>query len=149
MLVASRVRLVRGCLPAAWFLGVLLTACSGCGAKDAVNRQAIAGKVTFHGSPLDAGSIQFMPEKEQDGFAMASGATITNGEYSIPQERGLPAGVYKVMISSAGSVPASDAQPGEIAAPMEERIPPEYNVNGEHSITVVAGETKPFNFDIP
>ncbi len=32
---------------------------------------------------------------------------------------------------------------------MEERIPPEFNVNSEQTATVVHGERNEFDFDIP
>ena len=120
---------------------------TGCGAKDPLDRQAIEGKVTFQGAPLDEGMIQFMP-LAQSGHALASGAPIANGSYAIPQNRGLPPGEYKVMIFSAGAATANE-QPGELAPPREERIPPEFNAESKTTITVVAEEAKPFDFDIP
>jgi hypothetical protein len=123
--------------------------CSGCGAGDALQRCEISGKVTLAGSQLDAGSIQFMPRDAQSGPGLSGGASIEQGEYSIPRQRGLPPGIYKVMIFAAGSKPAAQAMPGELAAPMEERIPPEFNVNSEQTVTVVHGERNAFDFDIP
>lgn len=138
-----------GLFSRAWLACGLLALCAGCGSSDPLERQAVSGKVTLHGAPLDAGSIQFMPAEGHEGRGLAGGATIANGEYSIAQVRGLPPGVYKVMIFSAGAVPAASAEPGAIAPPMEERIPAEFNVNSEHTVTVVAGEAKSFDFDIP
>lgn len=143
------VAFMRGRCSAAWLLAVCACLCAGCGSNDGVGRCAIPGKVTLHGSPLDTGLIQFMPSQAQTVMALAAGATIAEGAYSIPQDRGLPAGVYKVLISSAGSAAAADAQPGAIAAPREERIPPEYNVKSEQTVTVVAGQANTFDFDIP
>jgi len=119
----------------------------GCGAKDPLGRQAVEGKVTFQGAPLDEGMIQFMP-RAHSGNALASGAPIAKGVYAIPRNRGLPPGEYQVMIFSAGAATANE-QPGALATPKEERIPPEFNSNSKTTITIVAGDAEAFDFDIP
>ena len=134
-------------------LGVLLTAVCllslvGCAKKDTSGRQPISGKVTLKGAPLDSGSIQFQSEAAgQQG----SGAVITNGEYSIPAKAGLPAGKYKVLISAGNPgqpIPEGQA-PGESGPPVEDRVPPEFNVNSDKFVDVSADKENKFDFDIP
>lgn len=134
-------------------LGVLLTAVFllclvGCAKKDTSGRQSISGKVTFQGAPLDNGSIQFQAEA---GGQQGSGAVITNGEYTVPARAGLLPGKYKVLISAGNPgqpIPEGQA-PGESGPPVEDRIPPEFNVNSDKFVEVSADKENKFDFDIP
>jgi hypothetical protein len=108
-------------------LGVLAVGLAGCGAKGP-KRQEVTGTVIFKGQPLDEGIIEFEP---LDGQESKSGATILNGEYKIPRDKGLFPGRYKVTIlggdgtSGAGTAEPTAPKPG--ATPGKERIPPQYN----------------------
>jgi len=77
-------------------VGLSLAVLSGCGSKAAVQ-----GTVTFDGTPIDSGSITFVPEASGGQKATAQ---ITNGKYSIDSDRGPPAGKYKVEITSMKSL---------------------------------------------
>lgn len=128
---------------------VCLLVAIGCGQKKTNNRLPVSGKVTLKGAPLDNGSIQFMPPDV--GGQFGGGAVIANGEYSIPEQQGLPAGKYKVVISAGTPgppIPEGEA-PGESGPPAEERIPPEFNVNSDKIVEIAAGKENVFNFDIP
>ncbi|HUY91607.1 MAG TPA: hypothetical protein VMV10_22895 [Pirellulales bacterium] len=131
--------------------GICALVAVGCAKTGASGRQPVSGKVTLKGAPLDNGSIQFMPSDARGQFG--GGAVITNGEYSIPQSKGMPIGKYKVVISAgdASQVPplAEGEMPGESGPPLEERIPPEFNVNSEQFVDVTADKENVFNFDIP
>ncbi len=136
------------------YLGLILSAlcllgAGGCGKNAAAGRLPVSGKVTLKGSPLDRGSIQFM--SPDPGGPFGGGGVISNGEYSIPENQGVPVGKYKVVISSgAEDRPVSeDEMPGESGPPAEERIPPEYNVDSQRIVEVSAGKENVFNFDIP
>ena len=128
----------------------LLAAATGCGSGDPRNRQALSGKVTLGGQPLDQGIIEFSPE---ESGGMASGATIASGQYTIEREKVLPPGKYRVRLYSAGDVvKLPDGPPGPPAPGQpvvgEERIPPEYNMKSTQVVEVVSGGANAFDFDI-
>lgn len=96
---------------------------SGCGKTDPLNRQAVSGKITLNGEPLKAGTIEFAPVEN----GTSSGATISNGEYSIPQPKGLPAGEYIVRIGANDATEQPIEVPGESNKIAKELIPNTYN----------------------
>ena len=130
-------------------LTITVVVLSGCGPQS--DRLAISGKITLNGAPLDSGSIRFTSVAGQKLFA--SGAVVENGEFDIPQEKGLPPGTYQLEISArdtnAPPVVYRGA-PGEPPLPptAPERIPPEYNTNSKHTIEVTADGDNHFVFDI-
>lgn len=127
----------------------LLSAVSltGCGGEEPAGNP-VTGTVTFQGKPLDQGSIEFSPAA---GQGTMSGATITNGEYTIPAESGLKPGKYDVRISSVegGATVDPNEMPGEAKMTAKERIPPEYNSKTTLTAEVKdSGENK-IDFTIP
>jgi len=121
----------------------------GCGPRS--DRLAISGKVTLNGAPLDLGSIRFSSIKSEKLYA--SGAMVKDGEFHIPQSKGLPPGTYRVEINSPDTKaplvvyrPAPGEPPAAPAAP--ERIPPEYNTNSKQTVEVSASKNNDFTFDI-
>ncbi|HVX59839.1 MAG TPA: hypothetical protein VHC19_04530 [Pirellulales bacterium] len=128
---------------------VCLFASLGCGKAATNGRQPVSGKVTLQGAPLDSGSIQFMPP--DPGGQFGGGAVITNGEYKISAQQGLPVGKYKVVISAGdASQPVAEGEmPGEAGPPAKERIPEEYNVKSDKVVEVAADKENVFDFDIP
>lgn len=135
----------RGCALA----GVLVLAAglAGCGGSSGIERYGVSGTVTLDGEPLDTGAIQFGPE---DGQGMSGGAAIQNGTYDIPADRGLPAGKYRVRISSAGGgTEVEEEAPGESLENLaNERIPAKYNVNSQETIEITPDGSNTFDFDI-
>lgn len=129
-------------------LALGLLALLGCGPRS--DRLAITGRVTLNSAPLDGGSIRFTSLKSQK--ALASGAMVQNGEYKIPQEKGLTPGTYHVEISAPDTSAAPimiRATPGGPGIPTQpERIPPEYNVDSKKTIQVTADGDNHFEFDI-
>jgi len=76
-----------------------VVACLGCGDDTGLaKRYPVSGKVTYKGTPLEKGSINFVPETP-DG--RPAGGQIENGRYSLttlaPGDGALP-GKYKVTI---------------------------------------------------
>jgi hypothetical protein len=124
-----------------------LSTLAGCGPRS--DRLEISGKVTLDGVPLSGGSIRFTSLGEK---LAATGAMVENGQYNISAEKGLPPGTYHLEITA----PDNDAPPivyrnapGEPGIPTQpERIPPEYNVNSQHTIEVTADGDNHFEFDI-
>ena len=134
------------------FLGVFLLAfLTGCG-NNPLGREPIEGTVTFKGAPLDQGSIEFRPVEKRGG--VSSGARIADGAYSIPTEKGLPPGEYRVTIFSAAedTSPAPSGPPG--SSPMRgprpsiERIPAQYNRASRIVVEVTDGGENRFDYDI-
>ena len=123
-----------GDLPLSWLRVVLalvlsssLLFASGCGSSATVDRYAVNGAVTLDGEPLSTGAITFFPDTEG---AVASGGTIQNGEFVIAKEQGLPAGTYKVSITSTVSTAPASADPNELMEnPPEVKslVPTRYN----------------------
>ena len=138
----------RACIAGAG-LAAALSFLSGCAERSGPDRQPVSGNVTFEGEPLDQGTIQFTPTART---GIGSGAAIADGEYTVPQDKGLPPGEYRVMIFSA----KLDAEASEMAVVgppgsselMPERIPPEYNALSKLTVQVQAGEDNRFDFKI-
>jgi hypothetical protein len=89
--------------PGGAWAAVLLTFCalSGCGDDGLEKRYPVSGKVTFNGTPLRTGNIDFVPDDATQGRA-ASGK-ITDGQYqlgTIADSDGAFPGSYKVRIKS-------------------------------------------------
>lgn len=120
----------------------LLAGCSGGEAK----RYAVSGEVTFRDRPLETGGITFLPENESTGAS--GGAAIKDGRYEIPAKNGLPAGRYKVMITSADAKapPDPDALPGPAGPLPRDRIKPKYNVQTTLTAEVKADGKNTFDF---
>jgi hypothetical protein len=86
------------------------------------------------------------------GKQIASGASIQQGEYHIPQEKGLTPGKYHVEITSP-DVNAKPVRvpvgPGGRTMPVQpDRIPPEYNINSKEAVEVSVDGDNHFTFDI-
>jgi hypothetical protein len=77
---------------------------------------------------------------------------IENGEYYIPQEKGLPPGTYHLEISAPDTTAPpvmARATPGGPGVPVAvERIPPDYNVNSKHQVEVTSEGENHFVFEI-
>jgi hypothetical protein len=130
-----------------WILGIAMLA--GCGPRS--DRLEVTGNVKLDGVPLDQGSIRFTSTGSEK--LIASGATISNGEFYLPQEKGLPPGAYLVDISSpdtSAPLAVQKSAPGEPTLPptARERIPAEYNSESKHTIDVTADGDNHFAFDI-
>jgi hypothetical protein len=120
----------------------------GCGPKS--DRLEVGGAVALDGTPLDSGSIRFSSVEGQK--LVSTGALVKEGEYLVPQEKGLPPGKYRVEITSpdmnAPPVMVSES-PGSRGYPTApERIPPEYNVDSRQSIEVTSAGNNRFDFEI-
>ncbi len=127
------------------FISLLLI---GCG-DTSDGREAISGKVTLKSQPLDSGMIQFLPTGNDQ--STASGAIITNGSYSIPKDKGLKPGTYKVLISSGEPGTAAEEQaPGDSSqrTVAKERIPAKYNAESKEIIEVKKGGPNQFDYAI-
>ena len=149
--VTSLVKCRQVCLASVVLL--LAAGLSGCGYNNPLRRKAASGKVIVDGQPLPRGSISFVSKVRQNG--VRSGAVITDGEYALPIEKGLPPGEYAVSILDAGGGTAAERVkntnmlPGsEPFVQIQQRIPPKYNFKSELIREVTAEGPNVFNFDI-
>ncbi|MCI0748816.1 MAG: hypothetical protein L0Y58_25700 [Verrucomicrobia subdivision 3 bacterium] len=135
----------RAALPA---VAMLMAMIAGCGPTS--DRLPISGRITLDGEPLDSGSIRFTSLEGQE--LLASGALIQNGQYQIPQEKGLRPGTYRVEMSSPDTKAPPvivRAAPGDMGIPAApERIPPAYNADSQQTVEVTTDGDNRFDFDI-
>lgn len=125
----------------------------GCGAGNPLGRRAVSGQVTLDGSPLDHGVVEFSPQ--QPG-GVTSGTLIQDGRYTIHTLQGLPPGKYLVRLfsPSRSAEPSADGPPGppfpgrQPGEPAKERIPPQYNLQSDLVVEVVADGDNAFDFDV-
>jgi len=126
-----------------------LAIAGGCGQSDPLGRRAISGTVNLDGQPLEQGAISFEPA---GAGKTSSGGLITKGRYTIPKDKGLPVGKYRVVINAAapgteGELPPG-AMPGDDVSLAQELIPPEWNTNSNHFIEVTDSGPSEFSFDV-
>lgn len=129
-------------------VGSALLLC-GCGSSNELGRRPISGQVTLKGQPLEQGTVRFVP---QDPAGVASGASVRQGKFEIPEEQGLPPGAYRVQLSSAGAeTNAQDATapPGESRAVAKELIPPAFNRQSNLIVEVAPAGDNHFEFLVP
>lgn len=122
---------------------ISLSAC-GCGKTDRLKRQAISGTITLNGKPLPRGSIEFTPTTN----GSPSGASIQDGKYAVPKEKGLPPGDYIVRISASNPDEKAIEVPGESNKISPELIPAKYNTKSTLSFHVDEKEENIFDLNI-
>ena len=114
-------------------------------------RVAVSGLVMFDGTPVEQGTIAFVPtaaNAKQPG----AGGPITAGEYAIPAETGPAAGKYRVEIRWSKPTgkqieQGSPAPPGTLVDEVKEAIPAKYNVRSTLEKEIDAGENS-IHFDL-
>ncbi|MBI1321728.1 hypothetical protein GC170_00870 [bacterium] len=132
-------------------MACLIVVIAGCGGGDGLDRQPVSGTVTFDGAPLKEGQIQFFPAANAKD-AIATGATITGGSYSIPRDIGPIPGTYSVQITASGGEQAppegSDGMPGTGPKHDKELLPAKYNAKTTLTAEVKAGATNTIDFPL-
>ncbi|MCI0639406.1 MAG: hypothetical protein L0Y70_10045 [Gemmataceae bacterium] len=127
--------------------GLAIVLVAGCGGSSTGpgGRLAISGTVTYKGSPIQSGSIEFVPHP---GVKTSGGDMITNGRFRIPADKGLEPGVYTVKISALDTPRATD-EPGGLPGkdPVKDTIPAKYNEKSILTKEVKPGETN-FEFKL-
>ena len=126
------------CLTGAVLLLAILVV-AGCSGGD--GRQAVTGTVTLDGQPLDSGSVNFQPA--DPSAASSSGAAIRDGEFTIPRDKGLKPGAYKVSVRATKETGRmiEDPQMGQIA----ERVAVKFQEEGTLEVEVGDGKN---HFDL-
>jgi hypothetical protein len=77
-----------------WLL--FLAVCAGCSSS---SQGTISGKVTYHGKPVPAGTVVFVPQVQGGSFA----APIRDGQYKLEN---CPVGPAKIAVSSKQAITA-------------------------------------------
>lgn len=129
-------------------LAFVLLYVAGCSPKS--DRLGVSGAVSLNGALLKSGSIRFTLTQSEKAFSTE--ADIKEGEYEIPQAKGLPPGTYNIVISAidenAPMVTIRDASGNPITTAPADLIPPEYGINSEKTVEVAPESENRFVFDI-
>lgn len=126
---------------------LLASGLAGCSDENTLGRQAVKGRVTLDGQPLESGSIRFEPQKAA-GIQVSAGAVINNGQFVIEANQGLPKGSYKVSISSPEGGNQEPSMPDPNMPPPRERIPEKYNINTTLTVEVSTDNQKGLTFEL-
>ena len=113
------------------------------GCSESSGKLIVKGAVTFKGSKLPNGNIQFFPLEA--GKAESAGTMIKDGSYEIPSVHGLIPGKYKVVISCAEEVKNLPINFKGSSPPTEEKLPPQFS-SFEKTLQVVEVTAQGKNF---
>ena len=130
-------------------VGVAVPGCSE--SEDELPREPVSGSVTLDDQPLASGAIQFSPSGQggSSGVPVQGGGAIEDGQFSIPRERGLVPGTYKVSISSAEKRDhTKPAMPGKASRLAKESIPKKYNAKTTLTAEIKKGGTSDLKFEL-
>jgi hypothetical protein len=135
-------------------LGLLL---AGCGGTKELPRGPVKGRVTMGNQPVAGATVTF----ESKGVGVAQTASTDdsgNYEFESYNATGLPAGSYKVTVSSGRfmqpgeEIPRIDPtkKPAAPPKPKTTTIPDKYAKAETSGLSaeVKAGQNEPFNFDL-
>jgi len=128
---------------------IAMIICVGC--DSGAGRMSVRGKVTFHGQPVQRGTIQFAPAERTAG--QSGGGVITDGLFEVSAEGGLLAGqtyvVRIIALRGTGRTAPNRLDPDAPPVEVEENyIPPIYN--SQSTLTVTISETASENtFEFP
>jgi len=132
------------------FLACLWTACAGCSKSEysGPERFPLAGKVTFEGEPVDAGTISFLPA-DASGEQRVSGGTIVDGTYSVPEAQGANAGKHRIEIRwmKRTGKQVRDPISSEMIDQRVEGLPAKYHTDSALT-TDVPSPTGTYDFDL-
>lgn len=118
----------------------------GCGGG--TDRASVSGEVTFEGTPVAEGKINFMPI---DGtLSPTAGATITEGRFHIKADKGPKEGKFKVEIKAFRPTGkrVRDKDSGEEYDEIEWYIPDRYNRQSELVAEIKLNEKNELKYDL-
>ena len=130
------------CRLSMWAIGLLVLA--GCGGHD--GRRAIEGTVTLDGEPLAKGTITFRPQPGTS--SPTAGATISGGRFSVPGDKSVLAGTFRVEIIATRKTGKKSQDPilGIMVDEVEQYLPARYNQQSELTAEVTDAKRTPLNF---
>jgi hypothetical protein len=124
------------------FALALLTAMIGCG-ESGPERAEVRGTVTLDGTPVESGSISFIPIEGTEG--PSTGGAITNGAYHLTRSDGPVIGKHRVQILASRptgrQIEAGEGadDPNAMIDEIEMYIPPEYNTKSKLTADIESG----------
>ena len=144
-----RARMTGG-MPAVIALVGLVTL-AGCGAEGP-GRAPVAGSVSVGGKPLEAGVVRFIPSGDTHGPVAV--ATVTDGQYALPEHEGPVLGTHRVEIEAIDHLNfALDDEAAYVQQVERKRrgmprnpIPARYNRQSTLSVVVISDEPQEFDF---
>ena len=123
-------------------MGFSLLLC-GCGGSNGGSVE-VTGKVTFDGTPVEGGTITFMPA---DGKGASAAGKIVSGEYTAA----VPPGQKQVSIIGERVVGQEKRDPNdpnsETFDVTESFIPPQFNAKTTLTATI-SGDGEPIDFEL-
>ena len=130
----------RSCLALPFLLA--LSAAAGCG-DAGPERAEVLGKVTFEGTPVESGSIAFIPAQGTTGPSVGGG--ISGGAYRIARSDGPCLGPHRVEIratrKTGRQVPAGEgaSDPAAMIDEIEMFIPEKYHSKSTLTANIQSG----------
>lgn len=129
------------------FVGLFLVI-AGCSNQnyEGAQRFAVSGKVTVDGTPVDVGTISFLPAGNEQRVA---GGPIADGVFAVKEDIGPNAGPYMVEIHwhKKTGKQYMDRDAGEMYDERTEGLPARYHTSTELTAEVTAKQTT-FDFDL-
>jgi hypothetical protein len=117
------------------------------GCSGAPEQVGVSGKVTFDGTPVEDGQIEFEPQGAGGRMAFAM---ISGGQYATAQERGIQPGKYLVRITASrptGKAAEQDSFNRDATAVVNEQfIPAKYNSASDLQIEIGAAGAATHDF---
>jgi hypothetical protein len=113
-------------------LAAALTLAAGCGDPSS---GIVTGTVTFDGTPVKSGMIQFVPT---DGKSPTAGGIITDGQFTVT----VPVGTKTVVLSGVkvvGKKKVYDTPDSPVMDVTTELLPARYNTKSELTLEVKPG----------
>jgi hypothetical protein len=90
---------------------LLLTAVAGCGGGSDLDRFDLSGTVTFDGSPIVYGQIDFIPDKSKGHSGPQGHAQIIDGKYNTAEDgQGVVKGPHEIRITAYPERPADTGE---------------------------------------
>lgn len=118
-------------------LFALLPGCGGDG------RVKLEGAVSYDGTPIDNGTITFVPAGGEDAKRPKASARITDGKYAFEADFGPMPGAHRVEVTwdkkTGKKVSTGDA---DMRDETKQVLPAKYNAQSTLTADLVRGETK-------
>ncbi|MCA9072474.1 MAG: hypothetical protein KDA84_26300 [Planctomycetaceae bacterium] len=127
-------------------LGFFVTGCGKDAAYEGPPRVALSGRVTIDGQTVDGGTISFIPQSPN---LRVTGGPISNGLYSIVEEKGAHEGGYRVEIRcpKPNGKKFKDSDTGEMKDQLVESVPAKFNTKSTLSVSV-SPQNSTLHFDL-